>query len=127
MSSDRTLMSVVRTSLSLIGFGFTVFQFFHLLNDKVLTTTAPHAPRRFSLALILLGVVLLTLGIFNHLRETRGRRARRQALCEKGLIRHLEIVKTSSALLVAFLLWGVGIVAVVDVATHARTTSQAAR
>ncbi len=28
MSADRTLMSVIRTSLSLIGFGFTIFQFF---------------------------------------------------------------------------------------------------
>jgi putative membrane protein len=28
MSADRTLMSVVRTSLSLIGFGFTIYQFF---------------------------------------------------------------------------------------------------
>lgn len=28
MSADRTLMSVIRTSLSLIGFGFTIYQVF---------------------------------------------------------------------------------------------------
>jgi putative membrane protein len=28
MSADRTLMSIMRTSLSLIGFGFALFQFF---------------------------------------------------------------------------------------------------
>jgi putative membrane protein len=35
MSADRTLMSVVRTSLSLIGFGFTIFQFFRYLRQSV--------------------------------------------------------------------------------------------
>ena len=31
MSADRTLMSVIRTSLSLISFGFTIFQVFEKL------------------------------------------------------------------------------------------------
>ena len=30
---DRTLMAVIRTSLSLIGFGFTIFQFFQKLRE----------------------------------------------------------------------------------------------
>jgi len=115
MSSDRTLMSVVRTSLSLIGFGFTIFQFFHLLNDKFLKVPLANAPRFFALALIVLGVLLLTLGVINHLKETKARRHRRQQLCHEGLIRHPEIVKTSSAMLIAVLLWLLGVVASIDV------------
>ena len=126
MSSDRTLMSVVRTSLSLIAFGFTIFQFFHLLNDKFLKAPLTTEPRLFAAALIILGVALLTLGIFNHLREANARRRRRQQLCDKGLIRHPEIVKMSSAMLVAVLLWMIGIVAIVDVTTRVGSIGQAA-
>ncbi len=116
MSSDRTLMSMVRTSLSLIGFGFTIFQFFHSLSDKFVEGgLSPQAPRRFGLALIVLGVILLGLGISNHLRETKARRARRQMLFDQGLIRHAEPVKVSNVLVIAILLLLVGLVAMVHV------------
>lgn len=117
MSSDRTLMSVVRTSLSLIAFGFTVFQFFHSLSEKFLPgQLAPQAPRRFGLALIVLGVTLLGIGIANHLKETKARRARRETLFAQGLIRHAEPVKASNILVVAILLLLIGLVAMIDVA-----------
>lgn len=116
MSSDRTLMSAVRTSLSLIGFGFTIFQFFHLLNERFLAQhLPPSAPRRFGFALIILGVVLLVTGIVNHLHETKARRARRRRLYEEGLIRHPEIVKVSSAIVIAVLLLAVGLLALTSV------------
>src|SRR5262245_41838722 len=68
MSADRTLMAVIRTSLSLIGFGFTIYQFFRYLRE---TAGAPQllkseAPRKFSMALVMLGVVMLSLGIWRH-------------------------------------------------------------
>ncbi len=117
MSSDRTLMSVVRTSLSLIAFGFTVFQFLHLLSEKFLPDSLPlQAPRRFGLALIVLGVILLAIGIGNHLKETAARRARREMLFEQGLIRHAEPVKASNILIIAILLLLIGLVAMIDVA-----------
>lgn len=34
LSAERMLMSVIRTSLSLIGFGFTIFQFFEKLKQS---------------------------------------------------------------------------------------------
>ena len=47
LSADRTLMSVIRTSLSLIGFGFTIFQIFQKLHDAgVLKSSARAAPIR---------------------------------------------------------------------------------
>jgi putative membrane protein len=106
MASDRTLMAMVRTSLALIGFGFTIFQFFHRLNDDFLGGRMPtEAPRRFGAALIVLGMLLLVLGIFKHVRETMGRRARRARLYDQGLIRHGEPVRLSSVLAVAALLF----------------------
>ena len=120
MASDRTLMAMVRSSLALIGFGFTIFQFFHRLNDDFLAGQMPTAaPRRFGAALIVLGILLLVLGIFKHFRETRARRARRARLVEQGLIRHVEPVTLSSVLAVAGLLLALGLLAFMSVAFHA--------
>jgi putative membrane protein len=43
MSADRTLMSVIRTSLSLIGFDFTIFQF---LRDCFRVGDVPRSAKR---------------------------------------------------------------------------------
>ena len=116
LSNDRTLMSVVRTSLSLIGFGFTIFQFFHKLSDQFVKGLSPESPRRFGLALIVLGVILLTVGIYNHAHGTHERRLRRQTLFEQGLIHHPEIKRPNSAMIIAILLLIVGVLAALRVA-----------
>ena len=116
LSNDRTLMSVVRTSLSLIAFGFTIFQFFHKVSSDVVGGLPARAPLRFGLALIVLGVIMLTLGIVNHRRETIERRKRRQELFDEGLIHHVETARFNSAMVVAVLLLLVGIGAILRVA-----------
>src|SRR5262249_38559007 len=68
MSADRTLMSILRTSLSLIGFGFTIFQFFRFLRDSAGVEEKVHAARNFGMALLGIGIFLLTLGIVGHVR-----------------------------------------------------------
>jgi len=118
LSSDRTLMAMVRTSLALIGFGFTIFTFFHTLSEKYLNLPA-EAPRRFGGALIILGVILLTLGIFNHLQETKERRRRRQMLYDEKLIHHPEIVRKSATMIVAILLLLVGLTAILRIIAKA--------
>ena len=55
MAADRTLMAEVRTSLSMIGFGFTIYQTFESL-AKSNVLNGGNAPRNFSLLLILLGM-----------------------------------------------------------------------
>jgi putative membrane protein len=117
LASDRTLMAMVRTSLALIGFGFTIFSFFHTLIQKYLDLPAL-APRRFGGMLIILGIILLTLGIFNHQRETKERRLRRQNLYDQGLIHHPEIVRRSATMVVALLLLLVGILAIFSILTR---------
>ena len=55
LAEDRTLMAVIRTALSLIGFGFTIFQFFQSLRERGTIATAA-APRNFGASLVGLGV-----------------------------------------------------------------------
>lgn len=110
-SFDRTLMSVLRTSLSLIGFGFTLFQVFHSLVNKMPGVLPTHAPRNFGLALIGLGVMLLILGLHNHMTTVRALRARRGRLRQLGLIRHLEPITPSTITIIAVLLLLVGLLA----------------
>src|ERR1044072_1317965 len=61
LGSERTLMAGIRTSLSLIGFGFTIYKIF----ESVLHTMGPagpirvNAPRRLGLSLVSLGIFIL--------------------------------------------------------------------
>jgi len=62
MALQRTLMAAVRTSVSLIGFGFTVAQFFEKLMRSTPVEGAhlgPDAPRNLGLTLIVAGVISL--------------------------------------------------------------------
>jgi putative membrane protein len=65
MALQRTLMAAVRTSVSLIGFGFTVAQFFQRLQGNLpegFEMLRPEMPRNVGLVLIATGIV--TLAIF---------------------------------------------------------------
>lgn len=61
---QRTLMAGVRTSVSLIGFGFTVAKFFEGVNQSSGETGrwGPEAPR--DIGLVLIGAGVISLGIF---------------------------------------------------------------
>jgi putative membrane protein len=65
---DRTMMAWVRTATALIGFGFTIVQFFERLNDMegVEPTTRPFAARYVGLVLIAAGVVALVLSAYQY-------------------------------------------------------------
>jgi putative membrane protein len=68
MALERTMMSWVRTSVALIGFGFTIVQFFvrlHTGNDGV-PVARPEAPRYLGLALIATGVLVLLVSIVQY-------------------------------------------------------------
>ena len=65
---ERTLMSWVRTAISLIGFGFTIFQFLERLNTMTGTQPAehPNAPWIFGLALIGSGTIALIIALWEY-------------------------------------------------------------
>jgi putative membrane protein len=68
MSVERTLMSWVRTAVALIGFGFTIVQFFNHLQHLpgVNQTYLPKAPYYLGLGLIACGVLALGISIWQY-------------------------------------------------------------
>lgn len=65
LSLERTLMAWARTSVSLIGFGFTIVKFFEQLGEMpdTLPASRPEAARYLGLAMIAAGVVGLLVSI----------------------------------------------------------------
>ncbi len=100
MSADRTLMSVIRTSLSLIGFGFTIFQVFQKLYEAQVLKSA-NAPRHFGEALVILGIGMLVLGIGYHVTFMLGLRRLRADMKHEGLIHGESQFPASLTLIVA--------------------------
>jgi len=121
MSSDRTLMAIIRTSLSLIGFGFTIYQFFRYLLETAGATQLlrGEAPRKFGMALVLLGVVMLSLGIWKHVAFMLELRAERKMFVEQELIPGDDKFPVSITLITATLLLTIGLVAIVGMAMRA--------
>jgi putative membrane protein len=66
LSVERTLMSYLRTAVSLIGFGFTIVQFFERLPNLPGSKPAylPEAPYYLGLALISCGILALIVSIW---------------------------------------------------------------
>ena len=104
-------MSVIRTSLSLIGFGFTIYQGFQKLYESQVLKSA-RAPRRFGEALVVLGIGMLVLGIGYHVSFMLGLRRLRTELKDEGLIHGESQFPASMTLIVALLLLLVGILAI---------------
>jgi putative membrane protein len=113
MSADRTLMSVLRTSLSLIGFGFTIFQFFQKLRQTG-TLASDSAPLNFGLALVFLGVAMLTIGIIYHVWFMLGLRDTRQNMVSRGLVHGESSFPPSLTLITAAVLLVIGVTAIVS-------------
>ena len=113
MSADRTLMSTIRTSLSLIGFGFTIFQFFQKLQQANVLPVDSTTARSFGFSLVLLGVLMLVLGIFYHVRFMVQLRVQRDEMRGAGLIHAQSGFPVSLTLIVAVSLFLIGLLAVV--------------
>jgi putative membrane protein len=67
-SLERTLLSWVRTAVSLIGFGFTIVQFFQRMPELAGAKPGfrPDAPWYLGLALIFCGVMALFVSIWQY-------------------------------------------------------------
>jgi putative membrane protein len=107
-------MSVIRTALSLISFGFTIYQFLGRLMDEKLLSGAPHAARNFGQALVWLGVGMLVVGIIYHIQFMLGLRKVRRGMHDEALIHAESGFPVSFTLLVAVLLLVIGLVALVS-------------
>ena len=68
VSLDQSLMSAIRTSLSLIGFGFAMFLFFNQAGGDIGVSLRVPA-RNFGLSLVAMGIALITIGLIGHQRR----------------------------------------------------------
>ena len=68
LSVERTMMSWIRTAVSLIGFGFAIVQFFERMDQMsgVQRSLFPNAPMYLGLALISCGILALVISIWQY-------------------------------------------------------------
>lgn len=68
LALDRTLMGWIRTSISMIGFGFTIYKFFQYLKESHLLQGSwqPHGPWNLGIFLISLGTVTLVAALVEY-------------------------------------------------------------
>jgi putative membrane protein len=68
MAADRTLMAWIRTSLSMISFGFSIYKFFQYLRDTSIAASSiqHYAPRNFGVALVAVGMFLLVVAAIDY-------------------------------------------------------------
>ncbi len=78
LSAEQTLMSWVRTSVSLFTFGFSIAKFFQYLSLEQENTEFSAGPRRLGISLICVGLLMLVLAMADHVRMIR--QMRRQGL-----------------------------------------------
>jgi putative membrane protein len=112
---QRTLMAAVRTSVSLIGFGFTVAQFFQRMQDvEGLREMSAELPRNLGLVLIAAGVV--SLAVFTWQYHTASDYLRGDAFKEIAGIGRRPM--HTSTYVVAFAVMLIGVAAFVSVFAH---------
>ncbi len=71
MAADRTLMGWIRTALSMIGFGFTIYKFLDSMQAKEggaqgIGILTQHSPRTVGLTLLSIGVFSLVIACVQH-------------------------------------------------------------
>ena len=72
LALDRTLLAWVRTSTSLIAFGFTLAKFVHdLIVSGALRSANSASPRHLGIALMMLGILGLIGGAYDHHRSVK--------------------------------------------------------
>ena len=67
MAAERTLMAWVRTALSMISFGFTIYKFLEVLQEQdKLQVMRPQAPRDVGLTLTGIGTFAVIIACVQH-------------------------------------------------------------
>jgi putative membrane protein len=66
LSNLRTLLSWARTSVSMIGFGFTIYNFYRGFLEDLAGSGRQDAARNLGLALVAAGTLTIVVGIWNY-------------------------------------------------------------
>ena len=80
LASERTLMAWIRTSTSLIAFGFTIFKFFQYLATSEQRHHPVVSPWIVGMLMIVLGLTALTMAWFQHRQEVKALEAEAGAM-----------------------------------------------
>jgi putative membrane protein len=104
LAHERTMMAWIRTSASMITFGFGIYKFFDYLGPEHPIKQGFVTPRRFAIFLIATGIIVLAAAAVQHwsdLRDLRGngRVPRSLAGLIAALISILGFLALSSAIL----------------------------
>jgi putative membrane protein len=65
LSADRTLMSWIRTALSMLSFGFTIYKFLEAIAQQT-PLAHPRSPQQVGLFLAALGTGSMVVGTFSY-------------------------------------------------------------
>jgi putative membrane protein len=65
MAADRTLMAWIRTALSMLSFGFTIYKFLGTIAEQG-GVPPPHSPRQVGLFLAALGTACMVFGTISY-------------------------------------------------------------
>jgi len=74
MAADRSLMAWVRTALSMISFGFTIYKVIEGFQHEAAHTIKAEMPRDMGLFLTGLGTVAMAMGTIEYMLRLRGLR-----------------------------------------------------
>lgn len=105
LAYERTLMAWLRTGVSMITFGFTIYKFFDEFHQgqEIVRTTGLFTARGFGFAMISIGLVMVLAATIQHVITVRELRTQ-----------YID-VPYSLAALFAFLVSGLGILALIDI------------
>ena len=70
-SSEQSLMSWIRTSVSLFTFGFSISQFFYFLEQQKEGIYLSSGPRLMGIALICVGIIVLLFAMVEHVHRLK--------------------------------------------------------
>lgn len=65
MAADRTLMAWLRTSLSMLSFGFTIYKFLDAAVEKA-PGVDPNSPQHIGMFLAAMGTLAMVMGTINY-------------------------------------------------------------
>jgi putative membrane protein len=70
-SSEQSLMSWIRTSVSLFTFGFSISQFFYFLEQQKEGIQLSSGPRMMGITLICVGIIVLLFAMVEHVHRLK--------------------------------------------------------
>ncbi len=91
LAADRTLMAWLRTSLSMLSFGFTIYKFLETA-AKAGSLARPESPQKVGLFLVGMGTAAMVMGVIDywvtvrHVRKTGAFRLGRSVLAMSLLL-----------------------------------------